>query len=186
MSGADWWAPYEAVVFDLDGTLLRLDVDWGSVEAEVGSVLADAGLDPEDYSAWGLLDAAETVGLGDAVDSLIADHEFEGAQNCTRLPLADIVGEIDRPLGVVSLNSTEAVREALRREGLLDSMAVVIGRGSVPTRKPRPEPLLAALAELHVEPENAVFVGDSDGDETTARRAGADFLWVESVRPETR
>ena len=184
MARERWWTPYEAVVFDLDGTLVRLEVDWEQVETEVGEVLADAGIDPDEYSAWGLLDAAESIGLGDEVDGIIADHEMAGARDCRRLPLADVVREIDRPLGVVSLNATEAVREALEREGLLDSVEVVIGRGSVPNRKPSPEPLLAALEGLEVDPADAVFVGDSAGDETTARRAGVDFLAVEEVQPD--
>jgi phosphoglycolate phosphatase len=180
MADTPWWDPYEAVVFDLDGTLLRLDVDWQAVEAEIGQVLESAGLDPNEFTAWELLDAAETVGLQEEVDDIIATHEVAGARDCERLPMADAVAEIDRPVGVVSLNDVEAVRLALESESLLDGIEVVIGRGSVPERKPSPEPLLEALNVLGVEPEAAVFVGDSAGDETTARRAGVDFRPIEA------
>lgn len=181
MTGADWWVSYEAVIFDLDGTLVRLDVDWRAVATDVGELLREAGVDPEEHHAWGLLDAAESVGLGAKADAIIARHEQAGARRCERLPLADRVSAIDRPIGVVSLNAVQAVRTALEAESLLEGVAVVIGRGSVPERKPSPEPLLAALAELDVEPTEAVFVGDSPGDETTARRAGVDFRAVEEL-----
>ena len=181
MSGTDWWAPYDAVIFDLDGTLVRLDVDWRAVETDVGELLREAGVDPEGHYAWGLLEAAESVGLGPEADAIIARHEQAGARQCERLPLADTVSEIARPIGVVSLNAVQAVRTALEAESLLDGVEVVIGRGSVPERKPSPEPLLAALDQLGVEPADAVFVGDSEGDETTARRAGVAFRAVEEV-----
>ncbi len=181
MSDTDWWAPYEAVIFDLDGTLLELDVDWRAVETEVGEILRKADVNPEEHHAWGLLEAAESVGLGAEADAVIARHEQAGARRCKRLPLADRVRQIDRPVGVVSLNAVEAVRRALETESLLEGVEVVIGRGSVPRRKPSPEPLLAALDELGVEPGNAIFIGDSEGDETTARRAGVHFRTVESL-----
>lgn len=180
MTGPSWWEPYEAVVFDLDGTLVRLDVDWQALEEEIGGLLDEAGLDPGEYSAWELLDAAERVGLGETVDAIITDHEVAGARTCRRLRLADVLAHIDLPLGVVSLNAERAARIALERESLLGSIDVVVGRGSVPQRKPSPEPLLEALRELDVSPEAAVFVGDSASDETTARRAGVDFRWAEA------
>lgn len=184
MSGADWWDHYEGVIFDLDGTLVRLDVDWRAVDAELVELLRDAGVDREDYHAWELLDAAEALGLGSEAEAVIARHEENGAQNCDRLPLADRLLDIDRPLGVVSLNAVQAVRTALEAESLLEAVDVVIGRGSVPERKPKPEPLLAALEELDVDPAAAVFVGDSEGDATTAQRAGVDFRSVEELAGE--
>ena len=41
---------------------------------------------------------------------------------------------------------------------------------SVPKRKPAPEPLLAALAQLDAPSDNAVMVGDSHNDVAAARR----------------
>jgi len=45
----------------------------------------------------------------------------------------------------------------------------------VATHKPDPEPLLATLEDLGVEPANALFVGDSPRDKETAERAGVAF-----------
>lgn len=178
MTGGKWWAGYSAVVFDLDGTLLDLDVDWERVNAEVGAVLEAAGLDPADYNTWEVLDGAASVGLEDRVDRIIAKHEIAGARNPERLPLADVLGDIDVPLGVVSLNAESAVLLALEIEGLREDVAVVVGRDSVPERKPSPEPLMAAIADLGVDPDEVIYVGDSPDDETTARRAGVDFRSV--------
>ncbi|MFB6153825.1 MAG: HAD family hydrolase [Halodesulfurarchaeum sp.] len=176
--GREWWTQYEGVVFDLDGTLVRLAVDWDQVDEELGALLDPTGVDPGVHEHWEQLDAAQEAGVGEEAETIITEHELAGAEGSRRLPLADRLPEIDRPVGVVSLNAEAPVTRALEIHGLLDQVDVVVGRDSVPERKPAPEPLFAALAALGVAPDSALFVGDSAGDEETARRAGVCFKWV--------
>lgn len=169
---------YRAVLYDLDGTLVRLAVDWTAVEQEIATVLRTAGVDPEDLVTWDLLDAADAVGIREEVEGILSRHEREGARRADRLPLADALLDDDVPTGVVSLNAEAAVRIALEKESLLDAVDVVVGRDTVDARKPDPEPVLAALDALSVAPEDALFVGDSDTDEQAAHRAGVAFRRV--------
>lgn len=166
------------MVYDLDGTLVRLVVDWARVERKLEDRVADAGVDPDGYSAWELLDEAEAAGVGAAVERLIADHEIEGARSSERLPAADELVDLDLPATVCSLNCERACRIALERHDLLSHVEAVVGRDSVEGRKPDPGPLLAALEPLAVPPERALFVGDSATDETAADSAGLDFRYV--------
>ncbi|WP_115865657.1 HAD family hydrolase [Halorussus litoreus] len=167
-----------AVVYDLDGTLVRLAVDWESVERRLADLLEREGVDADPLSSWALLDAAEDAGVGDEADALIADAEREGAENSRRLALADEASEREIPVGVCSLNHYEAVRIALDEHDLTDHVEAVVGRGTVPERKPHPRALLAAVEQLGVDPEETLFVGDSPSDEETAERAGTRFEWV--------
>ncbi|MFB6073171.1 MAG: HAD family hydrolase [Halobacterium sp.] len=171
---------YDAVVYDLDGTLVRLDVDWQRVEREVAAALRDAGVDPAAFDMWEMLDAAEDAGVGDEVHELIAGHERDGATRAERLPAVDELAGLDAPAAVCSLNCEAACRTALDRHGLLGEFRVVAGRDTVPARKPDPRALTWVLDELGVDPERALFVGDSASDEVTAERAGVAFRWVES------
>jgi phosphoglycolate phosphatase len=168
----------EAVVYDLDGTLVRLAVDWADVERRLADLLEREGVDTDPLSAWDLLSAAEEAGIGDEADELITSAERDGAEVSERLPLADELAEREIPVGVCSLNHEEAVRIALDRHDLTEHVRSVVGRGTVPERKPHPGALLAAVEQLGVEPENALFVGDSASDEETAARAGTMFEWV--------
>lgn len=169
---------YDAVVYDLDGTLVRLPVDWEAVDAEVVGILREAGVDADGITAWDGLDLAPEAGVTDAVEEAIASREREAADSADRLPLADAL-PLSVPTAVCSLNCEAAVRTALDRHGLLAHLAAVVGRDTVLERKPHPEPLLTALRELGVEPSRALFVGDSRRDELTAERAGASFRYVE-------
>lgn len=169
---------YDAVVYDLDGTLVRLAVDWMDVEREVAARLREAGVDPSEHDMWEMLDAAEVAGVGDDVHELIAAHERDGATRAERLPGADEPATLDVPTAVCSLNCEAACRTALDRHDLLESFRVVAGRDTVPARKPDPRALTWVLDELGVAPERALFVGDSESDLTTAERAGTDFRWA--------
>lgn len=169
---------YDAVVYDLDGTVARLAVDWDAAEREAASVFADHGIDA-DGDLWSMLDLADETGLRAEIESLLADHEREGARSSERLELADCLPGHAIPVGVCSLNCEAACREALATHDLTDAVRAVVGRDTVATRKPDPEPLLAAVERLGFDAGDSVlFVGDSRRDEETARRAGVDFRYV--------
>jgi phosphoglycolate phosphatase len=170
---------FDAIVYDFDGTLARLVVDWDAVAREATDLFRAAGVDAGDADLWAMLDLADEVGLRERVEAVIAEHECEGAKRSERLPLADRVAEHSVPVGVCSLNAERAVRRGLSVHGLDGHVGAVVGRDSVATRKPDPEPLLATLRPLDVPPERAVFVGDSERDALTAERAGVAFRYVD-------
>ncbi|MEA1932124.1 MAG: HAD family hydrolase [Euryarchaeota archaeon] len=169
---------YEAVVYDLDGTLVGLAVDWATVATDVIEVYDEAGIDATGADLWDLMERAERHGISEAVESTISRHEHAGARNSRRLALADELLDRSVPVGVCSLNCERACHLALDTHGLASAVDAVVGRDSVETHKPDPEPLLATLSELGVDPSEAVFVGDSPRDGTTAERAGVDFRFV--------
>jgi phosphoglycolate phosphatase len=171
---------YGAVVYDLDGTLVRLAVDWDAAAREATALFSDAGVDAADADLWSLFEAAPDHGLAEELEAVLAAHERRGAERSTRLPLADRVAEWAGPVGVCSLNAEAPCRLALERHGLLDHVGTVVGRDSVPTHKPDPEPLLVTLDRLGVDPASALFVGDSERDAVTADRAGVAFEFVDA------
>jgi phosphoglycolate phosphatase len=186
---ADELAEYDAVVYDLDGTLVELAVDWGTVASSVLDVYRDHGIEPPTEELWALLEAADGHGIGDAVEEAIALHEKSGARDSTLLALGarltESSGEAERapPAGVCSLNSEAACRIAVETHGLGDAIEsdAIVGRDTVETHKPEPESLLAAIDRLGAAPENALFVGDSPRDATAAERAGVAYAWVSDL-----
>jgi phosphoglycolate phosphatase len=171
---------FDAIVYDLDGTLVRLVVDWDAVAADVAAVLRERDVEPP-HDLWEMLERADETGHRPAVEEAISDHERAGARASERLPLADSVPEVGT-VGVCSLNCEAACHIALERHALTERVGAVVGRDSVATAKPHPEPLLATLDALGVPPEDAVFIGDSERDEVTAQRAGVAFYYVSEWR----
>ncbi|MFC5278004.1 HAD family hydrolase [Halorubrum rubrum] len=170
----------DAIVYDLDGTLLELAVDWDAVADDVVGAYAANALVPPTGDLWSLLDAAADYGIEAVVHGTIADHERTGARESALLPLGErlAAGADDHPAAVCSLNCEDACRIALETHGLEGAVDAVVGRDTAETHKPEPESLLAAIEALGVEPERAAFVGDSESDAVTADRAGVPFVSV--------
>ncbi|WP_276272062.1 HAD family hydrolase [Haloarcula litorea] len=168
---------YDAVVYDLDGTLVRLAVDWDAVARDVAAVLEERGVDPGSRGLWEMLGLSDETGHREAVEETITRHEREGAERGQALALAEGLPH-DVPVGVCSLNAESAVRLALSTHGLDEFVGPVVGRDTVADPKPDPSGLLRAVDELGVSPERTVFVGDSERDAETARRAGTGFAWA--------
>jgi len=168
---------HDAVIYDLDGTLVRLAVDWATVTSDVATVLRERNVDPENRDLWEMLTLSSETGHRDAVEAAITDHERTGAHESERLTLADGLPH-SVPVGVCSLNAEEACRAALDVHGLDSHVGPVVGRDTVESPKPDPEGLLAIAEEIGVDPGAAVFVGDSESDATAARRAGMAFEWA--------
>jgi len=168
---------YEAVVYDLDGTLVHLDVDWEAVATDVAGVLAEHGVDSGDRDLWEMLTLADETGHRPAVERTIEAHERAGAETAERLSLADGLPH-SVPVGVCSLNAESAVRLALSVHGLDGYVGPVVGRDTGESSKPDPAGLLSVVGNLGVDPTDAVFVGDSERDAETARRAGTAFEWA--------
>jgi len=76
----------------------------------------------------------------------------------------------------IATNRTDTMDRLLREFGLADRFDLVVTSLDVAHPKPFPDPLFKILARFRVEPRQAVFVGDSEVDEATARAAGVPFI----------
>ncbi len=172
---------YDAVVYDLDGTLVRLAVDWEAAVEPIAPIIEKRGGDADADDALDLLPVAESLGVADEIEPHLAAAECDGADDSERLPLLDEFVEAvdaDIPVAICSLNCEAACRRALRAHGVPEEVEVVVGRDSVERRKPHPQPLLTAVERLGARPGETLFVGDSESDAVTARRAGTRFRRV--------
>jgi phosphoglycolate phosphatase len=168
---------YEAIVYDLDGTLVELVVDWGEARDETADRLSDAGLRVSDDSLWDLLDRARDKGFEDIVEGVLSTHECDGARSSLRLQAADCLPH-SVPTGVCTLNCAAACRLALEAHHIDSHVDAIVGRDTLDTEKPDPEPLLETVDRLDTAPTETLFVGDSKRDARTAERAGVDFQYV--------
>ena len=153
------------------------EVDWEDVTRDVAGVFSDAGVDAAGVDLWGMLELADETNLRDDVEAVIGGHEDVGARRSERLPHADTVGRFDSE-GVCSLNCERACRTALDVHDLSAHVDSVVGRDTLSTWKPDPEPLLETIRRMDASVENTVFVGDSVRDEEAARRADVAFRYV--------
>ncbi|MEL6642688.1 MAG: phosphoglycolate phosphatase [Pseudomonadota bacterium] len=177
------------IVFDLDGTLIDSARD---IHALANRVLATVDAPPitlaqtRQFVGNGAptfverMCRASGVGPEDGhqVLSLFLDG-YSGAVDLTEV-YPNVPAVLDQllahghSLGICTNKPLAPARAVLDHVGLLPYFTVVIGGDSLPTVKPDPAPLVKAFADLGAGP--TIFVGDSDVDAETAKRAGVPFL----------
>jgi phosphoglycolate phosphatase len=188
--------PFDAVVFDLDGTLVDTAPDLhfylNGVLAELGRpALALDEIRPMiGDGARALLqrglEASGGIPPDASLDQLFATflERYTAAPARLSTPFAGLVQVLDDlaaaevRLGVCTNKPQRATDRLLADLGLARYFGAVLGGDALPVRKPDPGPLLAVLQRLDVAPERAVLVGDSRNDLLTARGAGVPCVLV--------
>lgn len=96
-----------------------------------------------------------------------------------RESISQLAGRVS--LGLISNTSSMTandIRELLATVSLSDPFAVVIATSELGIHKPDPTPLLVAAAQLGVNPNKCLYVGDSESDEVAAKSASMDFCFT--------
>ncbi|MGY0559831.1 MULTISPECIES: phosphoglycolate phosphatase [unclassified Luteimonas] len=185
--------PFPAVLFDLDGTLVDSASD---IAAAVNRMLAEEGLAEVDESlvrSWigdgsGMLleTALEHVGSPRTTEELLP--RFMKHYGDTLLLSPQLYPGVRETLdalaakGVimaVCTNKPEPFVAPLLKELQIDgAFSGVVGAGTLPERKPHPQPLLHLAEQFGIEPERCLMVGDSPTDFNAARAAGMPVVLV--------
>ncbi|GFE51285.1 phosphoglycolate phosphatase [Roseobacter cerasinus] len=187
----------KSVIFDLDGTLADTS---GDLIAAANACFRDMGagdvLDPSRDAATALrggramltlglkrLDHADGAGLidhyypvlleayGAAID--VHTHLYPGAMEAVERLKAAGYG-----VGICTNKPEGLAHSLLRRLGVRDAFASLVGADTLPVRKPDPEPLFEAARRTGGDPARCVLIGDSDTDHKTARAAGVPCVLV--------
>jgi phosphoglycolate phosphatase len=179
----------DAVLFDLDGTLVHTAP---CIAAALNEALAARGLGPiEPTAVTTMIGGGVPTLIGRALtmlgmkheaqlaESLLADYRTSYLRDPDAMPSAYAGVEralcelqsMGLKLGVVTNTFDRFVREILRHAGLLQLFDIIVSADTVAERKPHPAPLLHACRALTVDPERALFVGDSRNDAEAAQAA---------------
>jgi len=179
--------PLQAVLFDLDGTLIdsRMDIAAAANAVRVHYKLAPLPLDTiQSYIGRGiehllkltLGDEATPDRLKEGLQILMGHYDGHLVDHTTVYPgVRDVLTLLkDRgvPMGVVSNKPHVLTLKTLELLGLKNFFGAAMGADATPNKKPHPEPLITALKLLKAEPAGSVMVGDSLVDAQAGRAAG--------------
>lgn len=153
----------EAVIFDVDGTLVILPIDWNRIVSEVrrisnGSAKTFLGFIARYHGTekfWYIHKLLEEEELRAIEDMKILDNAPSYVTNLCNV----------KKVGFVTMQSRKAAEEILRRLGLAKCVDVLVTREDAPTRAIQ---LSIALNRLDVEPSTTLFIGDKIGDAIAA------------------
>ena len=179
-------ATFDAILFDLDGTLVDTAPDMVAVllgmQKDHGLALVPYDLARSHVSngAVGLIRLAFPE-ADDALMNQLHQEYLDRYENAvcvdsTLFPeLGDLLDELDalsRPWGVVTNKPMRMTDPLLAGLGLSSRVACSISGDTLPQRKPDPAPLLLASQQIGVPSEKTVYVGDAVRDIEAGRAAG--------------
>ena len=188
----------EAVLFDLDGTLIDSAPD---IQAAVNELLALENLPPQPLEAVrrmignGVVKLVERAFaaaghsvLGSALDKRVEVMMGIYARHLVNLTIVlpgavDVVSALAKArvkVAVVSNKPHPLTVEILGHYGFAPHLAAIQGADKALKTKPAPDMLLAALNVMGVKPSRALFVGDSATDSGAAAAAGMPVIIVRS------
>lgn len=180
---------FDAVVFDLDGTLAdtfstvlrlfnRVMLDRTGRQWRFEEMLPYFG-PTESVMFQRMFPAAEMH------EPMIADYFRLSREDGHEIKpfdgIYELVSELKDSgvkLGVFSAANTEAARIRVGHAGLLDFFDEIIGGDSVTNSKPHPDGLLHLMDRFEVDPAATVYVGDMVADVQTGRAAGVTTVAV--------
>ncbi len=153
-----------AVIFDLDGTLVRTRLDFAGLRRQLGF--------PEGVGILEHIEALTGVARQSAAAAVEA-HEMDCAATATWMPGAlDLLASLrgaELPWGVVTRNTRQAARVVLGR--LTDHSYTLLAREDCPP-KPDPTGPLSLAEAWNVPSRDVLFVGDFIYDLQAAHAAG--------------
>jgi phosphoglycolate phosphatase len=182
----------EAIVFDLDGTLLHTEPD---IRMAINAALTECGhraIDPNVElpnlhgpsrelvgSAVALVDFPEE-GLDVLISIFQRQYKLQAHAHSNLYPgvmtLLEQLRDRDFKLAICTNKIEVNARHALTKTGIIDFFDVITGSDTTAFPKPHPLPLSHTLKELDVAHEHAVLIGDTHVDARCAAHCNVDFI----------
>lgn len=160
----------EAVVFDLDGTLVNLPIDYKQLFSEFKKIMKKKEIRP-------LVDSVSNV------DEITRDKVFKAWEKA-ELEVSCKISKNEMGLGIYRENKAKrkalvtlqgrAIVKIILRDFNLDFDVVVTREDALS----RVHQIFSAVRKLEVETKNVLFVGNTEGDASAALEVGCEFLRI--------
>ncbi len=188
----------KVIVFDLDGTIVRLVADWHSLFKVLTSRFTEKYREAINFNSMSAI-LSRIVEKGDEEEiqlnfNLIRQYELENITS--NEPIKETIYFINNKelfgvshgakLAVFSLNTRSTILKSLEMAGILDKFEFFVGREDVRNWKPEPDGLLKILDYFKVNPEEVIYFGDLEKDLLAGANAGVESYYIDTLINQVR
>lgn len=177
----------KTIIFDFDGTLAKLNIDFHRMREAVGKLILSYGITRDELHTdfvLEMIDSATAIlnqrsphiskKFFDEANSIIEKIEIEAAENGELFDrtkeLLNSLKSLKISCGIITRNCAKAVKIVF--PDILSYCPVVVCRDAVNKVKPHPEHLSMALNKLGGSAKHTLMIGDHPLDIKTGHRAG--------------
>ncbi len=183
----------KVIVFDLDGTIVRLVADWHSLFKALNSRFIEKYQKAINHESMSAI-LSSVVKLGDEEElqlnfNLIQQYELENITS--NQPIKEVIYFINNKelfgvspnakLAVFSLNTRSTILKSLEMAGILDKFEFFVGREDVRKWKPEPDGLLKILDYFKVDAKEMIYFGDLEKDLLAGAKAGVESYYIDTL-----
>jgi phosphoglycolate phosphatase len=189
----DTFRKIKAVIFDFDGTLAVLNIDFSVMRERIFDLMRKYGIGHETIQEKYLLEITDEVyqtlwgkdpfgaeAFYQESHRILHEEEMKAAEAGRLIPGTEATLRGLRrkgiKIGIITRNCEDAVRKVF--PGINDFCDVFVSRNSVKKVKPHPDHLTYVMKRLKISGEEAVMVGDHVIDVETGRRVGMKTIGV--------
>ena len=188
----------KVIVFDLDGTIVRLAADWHSLFKVLTSRFTEKYRETINFKSMSAI-LSKVVEKGDEEElqlnfNLIRQYELENITS--NEPIKEIIYFVNNKelfgvshnakLAVFSLNTRSTILKSLEIAKILDKFEFFVGREDVRNWKPEPDGLLKILDYFKVNPEEMIYFGDLEKDLVAGVNAGVESYYIDTLINQVR
>ena len=183
----------KAIIFDFDGTLAVLNIDFNAMRKQVFELMRHIGVEEKSITERHLLEIIDEVyfilleknpsgaeKFYQKAHQILYEVELRAAGKGRLIPgverMLKFIKGTGIKVGIITRNCEDAVRRVFPN---IDQFCdVFISRNSVKKVKPHPDHLSSAMKALDVAGEEAVMIGDHTIDIQAGKRVGMKTIGV--------
>jgi beta-phosphoglucomutase-like phosphatase (HAD superfamily) len=183
----------KAIVFDLDGTIVKLNVNWRELKNLLSQRFYDLyGIQYEFRSITECLmkvlekeDEKEFANLLDIIEQFELKNIAKGAYLEDTLFFIKNLELFNIPegtkLAVLSLNMRKTIIKSLKNANICKKIDYIVGREDLRRWKPKPDGLLKIQEHFNLKSEDLIYFGDLQKDLDTGKNAGIDAFLIDEL-----
>lgn len=182
-----------AIIFDFDNTLIKSNINFPAMKISMARAAKKHGVDfgneeniPLRFTAGNIIDQVEEFDKRNETEivaelwDMVEKFERMGMENVSIdddvIRMLEYLKKKGISASILTNNAKKPTIEVLERFNIIDYFDLVIAREDVKKMKPDKEGLEVIVQKLKLNPDKAVFVGDSWVDGVAAVKANIRFI----------